>query len=107
METKTCSKCHKEKHLKHFVKHKHTKDGHNSWCRLCGSQLMRERREALRQSPNEIAAAEAKRQALLAPMEMDCYHGDYTKTHLYINQRFISGDGGYQEYIDKINMARA
>ena len=68
--------------------------------------MMRERRDALRPTANEIAAAEAKRQALLTPIELDCYGGNYMETKLYKNRTFVSGDGGYQEYIDKINVAR-
>lgn len=32
---KTCTKCSIEKPLSEYNKHKHTKDGLNSWCRKC------------------------------------------------------------------------
>ena len=43
---------------------------------------------------------------LCPPIFVNCDYEDYTKTKLYQNRFFVAGDGGYQEYIDKINIAK-
>ena len=40
--TKICSKCKRELPISEFGKNKTTKDGLNSWCKLCSSNYNRE-----------------------------------------------------------------
>lgn len=41
---KTCTKCGKEKELTDYYKHKDSKDGHQTYCKLCAREAMRQHR---------------------------------------------------------------
>lgn len=41
---KTCSKCHKDKELECFTRHKALRDGHLNWCKSCKAAYEKERR---------------------------------------------------------------
>ena len=52
METKTCSKCKREKPLTQFSKDKSKKDGHKYVCKLCAKVRDKAYREANREELN-------------------------------------------------------
>lgn len=43
--TKVCTRCNEEKPFSEFGKHSNTKDGRQSWCKLCTAEQARIRRE--------------------------------------------------------------
>lgn len=57
MDTKTCTKCDKEKPLSDFSKKKSRKDGLNTWCKSCMNESSARWRQRNQNYSNEWAAA--------------------------------------------------
>ena len=106
METKYCRQCHKNMPLKHFHKSKKTKDGHQSQCKYCLSDKRKTHPPNVAKNIETLVEARKLMENLCPPIFVNCDYEDYTKTKLYQNRFFVAGDGGYQEYIDKINIAK-
>lgn len=106
MELKKCTECYKEKPYSEFYKNATTKDKKQKWCKTCIDNRIRELRKQKSQSVDDVAKERNGRFRSLPPIDADCYHGDHTKTKMYQNRHFTSGDGGYQDYINEINIAR-
>lgn len=68
METKTCSKCKREKPLTQFSKDKSKKDGHKYVCKLCAKVRDKAYREANREKLKALSKAyyEANREKISA-----------------------------------------
>ena len=106
METKYCHQCSKYLPLKLFNKSKKTKDGLYSPCKYCLSDKRKSRATTVSSKIEILVNASKVIDGLLPCIHVDCDYGDYTKTKLYQNAQFVAGDGGYQEYINKINIAQ-
>ena len=106
METKYCHQCEKNLPLKHFNKNKKTKDGHSSPCKYCVSDKRKSHSPNVAKNIETSVDARKLTESLYPIVSVNCDYNDYTKTKLYQNQFFVAGDGGYQKYIDKINIVR-
>lgn len=103
---KYCRQCHKNLPLKLFRKSKRTKDGHSSPCKYC-VYIKRNFHSPSVAVKIDTLISEARKKSMAKPLfPVDCYHGDYKKTKLYNNWGFVSGDGGYQDHINTINIIR-
>lgn len=53
-ETKTCSKCGKEKRITLFNRNKSNPDGLSAYCKRCNREYLQERRERIKQRKHLI-----------------------------------------------------
>ena len=82
---KKCSKCGQDKDENEFTKNSAASDGLHTWCKLCQKDNMRIRRG--------LAPTRPRPQPLIVDV-------DIQNTKLYKNYIFVSGDGGYKDYIN-------
>jgi len=87
MKTKQCTKCHLERGLSEFGSRAASKNGKESMCRYCINKLQVEKY--------------TQRFKYVRMIDFPCKFGDFRKTNLWLTQLFVSGDGGYQEYINE------
>lgn len=100
MQLKYCHQCKKNLPLKFFNKNKNTKDGHSSPCKYCISVKRKIHSPSISVKIDTLIL-EAKTKSRSQPLfTIDCDYGDYNQTKLHNNFYFISGDGGYKNYID-------
>ena len=86
---KVCSKCKKEQLIDNFTKQAASPDGRGAYCGAC------------RQKYNETLGSRKyvpTPPSFVPPQPID--FGDLETTKLMQNRNFVSGDGGYSDYIN-------
>lgn len=100
-ELKVCAKCYGDPQpIKNFCKNAMSSDGLHSWCKDCMRAEMQKRRgrKARHKDPVFVSPVVEKEK----PFEAECDTGDIRGTKLWSNRHFVSGDGGYQHYIENL-----
>lgn len=106
MQLKYCRQCEKNMPLERFNKSKKTKDGYQSPCKYCISDKRKSHAPVVDQNLELLSIAKKILDDLRPSVTVNCDFEDYTKTKMWHNKDFVADDGGYQEYINKINIAR-
>lgn len=102
MKKKTCKKCKENKNLDDFYINNSMSDGYYNKCIKCVINDLKERKNKMIKLKNINIDLENK----MTDTEKATLLDEFNSYKLIKNRLFVSGDGGYKEYINSINKLR-